>query len=1011
MLQIQRASAGSGKTYTLAKEFILHLLASKDEDGKWHLRSFKEIDETLGKILAITFTNKATNEMKERIVAKLAELGKASSSDLTPEEILGIDYLSDFQKIIGVSYNSIARNAEYALKVILDNYSRFHISTIDSFFQEILRTFAYEVNLNDSYQLEIDSDNISTAALDSTLYDFMRQDATNHNLKFWLKVLMQREAQKSSRWNVFSKSKKSVYAEIKKALRQLDNESFKFYKDELADYFSSPEAPIEVQNFYNVLKKKGIEERTKALQEILRLENKISEQLSSGLFPLNWFNKNFLSQLPKIHNLGINSTLNFKFEFAFKNNSVFNKSYRNDFTSCFDLQALDMYTRLNDWNTPEKFPYFTAWKIYGELLPYFGIMLEVSQRQSEILTDENIIKLSDTSELLKRIISEDEVPFIYERLGSYIENYLIDEFQDTSGMQWDVIKPLIRESESVGYDSLIIGDPKQSIYRFRNANHKLILKDVPAAFPLHKAAGMSKEENTNHRSSRYIVEFNNYFFYCISRLLDKYSKEKGGGEDFSELYANVIQYPKKRDKEGFVEIKFFNCSSSDISEDFSAEERVDNLSEESQWDNYEQQMFPALLSRISELIARGYRQKDICVLVVKNSSGSKIIDAIVKHNSILKGNEEPISFVSEESLLLATSPAIELIISIFEKIASGVTGHRDSHDSSQQGKTIDWNSIKSDFMIFCGTHPHLSGIEAIETFIDQGNDDAFLQSLLNEAETPSLSAIVEIIARDLLTDEERKSQAIYLSALQDAINENSLTVGNDAASFMEWWHAKGKTLSISSPEDVDAVNIMTIHKSKGLEFKCVLVPYASESFLPSSILSEWCWVKPVINLNVNGIPPCLPIKTGSNLEGTWHQDIYRTHIDQVITDTINKFYVAFTRAKNELYIYCKDPSRKGPYLNHYLKDLPEFQSNPLLAVSQENDSLLDPSLIQYSADNNTITIGKEFSAEEIAEKEMKASGSKSVEKTYDNIRISKYYVRKHIPNLKFKVAENSDFED
>ena len=242
MLQLQRASAGSGKTYTLAKKFIQYLIAVKD-GGKWRLRKPREITDGLPRILAITFTNKATNEMKQRIVEKLADLARADGSEpLSAAETAKIAYLNDFTKEFNTTTTAVGRTAREALSILLNDYSDFKVSTIDSFFQTILRTFAYESNLNDSYQVEIDSDFLAAAAVDSTIDDIYNNPEQNPRASFWMGEMIKEQADAgSTAWNVFQKNTRddSIYSRLKKAIMRLEDENFKEIRDRLDDYFNT----------------------------------------------------------------------------------------------------------------------------------------------------------------------------------------------------------------------------------------------------------------------------------------------------------------------------------------------------------------------------------------------------------------------------------------------------------------------------------------------------------------------------------------------------------------------------------------------------------------------------------------------------------------------------------------------------------------------------------------------------------------------------------------------------
>lgn len=979
MLQIQRASAGSGKTYTLTRKFIIHLITIKDDKGELTLRTPKQVDDALPKILAITFTNKATNEMKTRIVEKLAALSLASEKkNLTPDFINHTDYLKELGEILQSDYTSIGKICKYALINLLNNYSLFHISTIDAFFQEILRTFAYEVNLNDSYQLEIDTELISSTALDSTLNDFEKESGNTDIAGYWLRILMKREARKSQQWNVFSKSQsqKSIYSNIKAALKRLESEEYKIHKKDLEKYFNDPEAAQQVKRFYIHLKTEGITERNNALKEIKDLSNEISQLLTGEKDVEEIFYSNFFKHIKAAKVLKPDDKFPYTVETQYGKGTVTKSKKNSSFTNVIDNKTMMLYNKILDWDNPQNFTKYYDWKIYGELLPYFGLILEVSKRLSEIMRDENIIRLSDTSSLLKKIIGDDDTPFVYEKLGTFIDSYLIDEFQDTSRMQWSILYPLILEGEANKDESLIIGDPKQSIYRFRNADHRLITDVVPKAFPNHITSGLDKKGNTNWRSKQNIVEFNNFFFHAAVDLITRQSKEKGEGTDFMELYSNVVQYPANQTEEGYIEIQFFNKSDNEDSDS-------DSDDESGGW--FDKAVLKNIGPLISKLIARGYRQKDIGILVNKNTQGTSIIDQLVKYNQSLPSGQPKIEFLSEESLLISSSRAVENIISVIERIAD--IGRNKEFLSKAVSKLNDGN---------------------IPNILKNNVTEEKLQSLMNSLETPSITTLIESIVCNCLPEELKDSDAIYISALQDAVNENSMQFSGDPASFMEWWNKKGKLFSVNSPEDTDAIQIMTVHKSKGLEFKCVILPFAAESFMPSHQKEEWKWVKPSMSSDFDNIPPLLPIKPSTALMSTPYEHLYREYVDQVMTDKLNSYYVAFTRAKNELYVFSKLNNGNSMAIQDLLY---KICTNPIEYSDSEAEWTISPGKISWDKENMVIRAGAPLTSDEIEKEYQKNRDNEDVENKILTREISSYNVYDSHPKLKFKIGNASDFED
>lgn len=977
MLQIQRASAGSGKTYALARKFIINLITFKSEKGIRRIRNERQIEDALQHILAITFTNKATNEMKKRIVNNLAAIANAKFFLNDKKTLENIPYLSEIRDLTKAEYVQIAEAAGVALKIILNNYSFFKISTIDSFFQEILRTFAYEANLNDSYQLELDSTFVNDAALDAAIQTLDSNPEKMGNASFWLKIIMKEESKKSQLWNPFNKSgnTKSIYSRIRNSLKQLESEDFKDIKQTIEAYFDDSDKINSLPLSYNILKERALKERKDLLYAIKNTIAAIDSIIEKESIPEEWLNKNFINHKEKIKALGITDTISVKYQKIIEDGSVFKKKFRAP-SHPLDFEALKMYSLLDIWNNTAAGSYYKNWLVYSPLLPYLGLILEIKSYLNNFLESNNLIRLSDTSYMLKKIIGEDDAPFVYERLGNRIDHYLIDEFQDTSRMQWDIIYPLLNEGVAKNKESLIIGDPKQSIYRFRNADHQLITDIVPKKFPFHIASGYSKEDNTNWRSHTNVVKFNNYLFKTLSEALGVLSKEKGGGSDFGSLYSNVIQYPHNQKNKGYIEVRFLNKEKYEDSID----ENSDDVTGETDWFD------SASLSNLGDLITtlrqRGYKQGDIGILVNKNDKGRKVVETLIRYNEKLPENVPLINFISEESLLVSSSPAVQVIIGVLEKIANpifynsqiedcNVKENQTPNDNSTKKKYITWNKVKLDYIIFSGETPALSPAERMMKFLNQKDFNDSLTELLKDLPTPSLSSIVETIVSHLLDHSLRKTEAVYISSFQDLVIEYTSNHPDEPASFLDWWKSKGKEMSVASPEGTDAVQIMTIHKSKGLEFKCVIVPFATDSLTPTHLKWEWRWVPPFEFDDIE-MPPFVPVPTLPLLKGSIHEHVYNEYYDQVLTDRINMYYVAFTRAKNELYIFTKEEnSKSASSISDYLKLILDPEAKISDDTSLEKEWMAHPCELQLSEEENIITFGDPFSPEEIHEEYLK----------------------------------------
>ncbi len=928
MLQLQRASAGSGKTYTLTKIYIRNFLAKK-VNNRYRLRTEPEMRAVHGRILAITFTNKATNEMKQRIVTALANLAGLYSQD--DEKI---DYLSDFIEEFSATKEQVQQAALLGLNILLHGYSDFQISTIDAFFQSILRTLAVETDRNESYQIELDDKYLSQVGVDMTLSEVNdNTDRKKSYAKFWIQSLILDMLRDGEGWNPFKKSKNGLYAELVNFTNLFHSEVFKENVEaELMEYLTSD---VDYMKVYSKLKKSHKDCHEEYKEAYSESRTAILEMLKNEGCDFNSLNsKNYGGLWRRQSDSDFSDVPIGKVKFGFGKSImslegvdeedvvVLLKDYKEKADALQGLAYMLCEHRdlMLEWEILDRFWSATNGKLY-----YLGLIKSIKENIRQFREENNIIPLSETNRILQGIINEDDAPFIYERVGTYINYYLIDEFQDTSRLQWSNLCPLVSESLSheEDYDNLIIGDVKQSIYRFRNAEPMLIQNDVPERFDC-EIRGESVDENTNWRSNREIVKFNNSFFHRIAHTLDY---ERGADKSdstrlkISSLYSNAIQKIKNIDKPGYVEVNFMGHKAN-------AYDEMGDL--------------------VHRLLDKGYAQKDIAFLVSNGDHGVALIDALMAYNADEKNaGKTPISVISEESLKISSSSAVKLVVAVLQLIVKGNAKKGVKTDDRRNSKVEMDEFISSYNYIYCN-NPDLSATEIIERyFSDESNID--VSDILKEVHTVALPALVENIIIKVVPEKLRQSDVAFLAAFQDEVLEYCQMYPADIASFVRWWNDTGaKKSSISSPEDTDAVQIMTIHKSKGLEFKCVIIPYADWSLdvtKPSTI-----WVRPKLpdNVEISGMPPYLPIGMNNALKDTLYNDDYEHEFDRIVVDQLNKTYVAFTRAVNELYIYAQSTKKaESTLIGDYLKRI----------VPQMYDTkLLDPSEIEFTIKENDIII-------------------------------------------------------
>lgn len=991
---MQRASAGSGKTYTLAKRYIEFYLSEPAGDGKRRLRPVKELREALHRILAITFTNKATNEMKLRIVAKLNAIAMWQPGMPTDKT----DYLEEFMKEFDCSAQEISSYCKYALKVLLSDYSDFKVSTIDSFFQTVLRTFAYEAELDDTYQIELDSNYVTQMGLDTTLDEIETQDEVTEGTE-WIGAMMETKALSGKGWNIFQKNanRYSIYGEILNASRNLAKEDFKEIRESLDKYFD--EHPDFYRTFHELCKlyekdlREAHAEMRKAAREVQKAfaDAGLNIETQGGYLLAGRVAK--MASLWKWDKTLDKSTDFEPKAFTRKNKStrVFNPEVENPYLNSetedqIEKLATRMYEKFNIWRTEAKSEKLKKWKIYRSTMPYVGLLQNVRANSRLFLTDSNTVELGETNSILSRIIGDDDAPFVYERLGSRLEHFLIDEFQDTSSLQWHNLRPLLIESESNGKENLIIGDAKQSIYRFRNADPSLITKTVPEQFADSCVpCGNTPKENTNWRSSLKVVKFNNLFFRYFSKEL---------GERLEQLYFNTVQPASHKADRGYVEVQLFKNEKSD-----------DNIPAH----------FEDIPDLIADMLSRGYHMNEIAILVDTHEQGTQVIAKIMEYNQ-QDDVEEKINFISADSLETGESPAVQTVISILEAINNGTHAELRPLEERRKKGVGDWSKLRADFSFFAMQNPGTPLSELLTRFINGEFNPDSISEIMGGMFTTVLPALIENIIITFLPEKTRKSEAAFLAALQDLTIEFCERTNADIASFLDWWNKKGKFKSISSPEGSNAVNIMTVHKSKGLEFRCVIVPYSKQTTTPSTFQREWLWVKPDLS-DAEGLPhiPWIPVWSEKRLEETIHAKIYKDYLANYMIDKVNMAYVAYTRAVDELYIFSpydleeghsEDTSKIGHYLWHCGKDAETIINDLREKYPQAAEYLPDAKDIHIDEDAWSWSYGEKPTKEEIESlrnKKEKEAADKGEEDKVKTLTISDF--RGHTPTVKLHLKE------
>jgi ATP-dependent helicase/nuclease subunit A len=825
-LTIYNASAGSGKTFMLTYNYLVKLFSSK--------YSYR-------RILAVTFTNKASGEMKSRILENLYRLSSGAESK----------YLDDLVKTTGKSEAVIRKEAKEILGAILHDYSRFSVSTIDSFFQKILRSFAREAGLFTGYNIQLDHTVVLSQAIDNLILSA----ASDEQLRKWLITYALSNIDDDKTWN------------LKEGISQMSEELFKENFKNLSEEEKSKIADKEFLHKY-ILKVRSLEsDFEKTLYDFGKkaLEIFTEFNLSDDLFYRKGSGvPGFIRSLAASKIKEPNSYVR---EIMYEPSRWSTRELNGELESALKAGLEETVKSAIRYYDENKLLYNTARAIRKNIYA-LGILSDVFRNVHEITTNENSFLLSDAGEFLSMITGSGQIPFIYEKTGSSFENFMIDEFQDTSVLQWSNFKPLIDNSMAEGNDNLIVGDVKQSIYRWRNSNWRILGSLIADSASNNRI--ITENLATNWRSRPEIIRFNNTLFSLLPELLDKNSDESSGSGHFTRLYSAAVQTDPGKRHDGYVRIEF-----------------VDD-DRENPWKDI---VLTKLAPVLEELFEKGYKPSDIGILVRDGKEGAAVLDTLMKYVNA-EANHTKFSIISDESLLLANSPVIRFIISVLSVIVAPdddlalaamiryylVSAGIDKAESVFLGKdalneTIE-KHLPHETLIFIESLRKLSLLEATENiirFFDLGNNE---------------------------------NHVAFLNTFQDHVI--TFTSGKDADinTFLNWWDESGSGKSIQLAGSQDSVRILTVHKSKGLEFNVVIVPFLCWKTDHPSTKQPLLWVSPAVEpFNELGV---VPVKYGSYLSETIFANDYAEEKNSILLDNLNLLYVAFTRARDVLYAFAEE---------------------------------------------------------------------------------------------------------
>ena len=825
--KLYTASAGSGKTYTLAREFLTLSLASDNLSCK--------------DILAVTFTNKAANEMKVKILSYLNGFINGNPDKSMKEDII---------KALDIDENILQKKSKALYDNILHNYSDFNISTIDSFVQQVSRSFYKELNLPAQYRVLLDDDDLLDGliqcvdgridkddnSITEILTDFVEFQLDEENslridvsLREFVTKLLRESAYRKGEILKLRDLGDAEYQQIKQSLDNVYNEYKKNVNDDIQQI---KDWDIKVTDYNS-----GVRGLPSILTKIEKDINSAPSSLVGSTIKKifdgdkDWFSKNIDKQsMEKINTSRVDVVEAYK-------------------------KLVEDHKKLFLVNIVRKNLY-----LYALRTTLLGVI-------NQHIDDTNKVHISEFNKRISDILGDCSIPFIYEKIGSHYKHFFIDEFQDTSLLQWHNFLPLVNNGLSEGNLSLLVGDAKQAIYRFRSGEVEQIM-NLPSIYGAENNEFFSECENTlrsnlrkeslgyNYRSKKNVIDFNNSFF--------KLSKYKLTSEDYRKVYDDLEQKcPNEYPYDGFVSVEIFDM-------DKFSDDEVEKPTK-----LYKDAVKESIFQDIENLKAKGFKLRDIAILVRSNFDGADIAEFLSKKN---------VPVISSDSILLKSSDKVRLIVLTLKYLID------DKNDVNKLALSF-YKNICNEFDS-CDIPKALKDDFDFDKIYNIRNQAYSIYDLCCE--------IINIYNFNIIEDE-------FLQYFMNHIWEWQNTENSGIDAFVEHWDKKSDALYVKVTAEIDAVQIMTIHKSKGLEFKVVMYPYAYTQ-VPGSFRGGEKWL-PVNDFDVlkdihNIDNFILPINKG--LLGTDMESHYVEEVEKSAFDDFNIMYVAMTRAKELLFIYTNE---------------------------------------------------------------------------------------------------------
>ncbi len=891
--KIYRSSAGSGKTFTLTKEYIKLILVSPASDTGFQPDYFRHI-------LAITFTNDAANEMKERIVRQLEQISELQPTDKDPFFDAVVDEINTEypQKI---TRKELILRAKKIYEKLLHNYSDFSVSTIDAFSNRIVRSFTKDLNLPYNYEIQLNTEDILTEASDELLARTGRPH--EKEISRLLLEFARKNAEESKNWNLEFALKdfgQNLFREetepLIRQLGNLDKTKFQEIRQKLFSYRNG------ILNQLLELGKTGFE-----LIVNQGIDEKKMYYGANGIY--GYFEKNANPD---------------KFDFSKNPNSYVQKTIQEDKwisgkaskadevkIDSMSQELFQLFHEIEEIREREKANFI----LISNILPHIyllGTIHELGKQTETLMRQKNQVHISEFNRKINQIIENEPVPYIYERLGERYRHILIDEFQDTSVMQFHNLLPLMINALGFSHLSMIVGDAKQSIYRWRGGNAELIVS-LPQVPTLAENSGIKSEAEVlkvqanpqnlrrNWRSKENIIQFNNQFFEWL--------RDGFFGTEYQTLkaYYQEVRQETNQNRGGHVELTFLNKDQTDTQS--------------------------ATFGKVWEIVLDltedlGFAYKDIAILTRTNARASYLAEEFIKRK---------VQVISSESLLLTASQKVKFVVNFMRILAQPMNPIAKSellyfiygHFSQELG--VENLKVTGEVHTEIG---EISNQHKFSDFMKYIAKKTGVSLSFRALQYLSIYEIAEEFIRVFELNRQNQEQ-IYLQKMLDVMLDFSLRKGGNLIDFIEFWDKNAHKISVSTPETGNAIRIMTLHKSKGLEFPAVILPFADWDTTPKNTAKMW------VNWENNIVPELktviLPVKH-ELLETVFAPDYVRER-EAVFIDAINMLYVAMTRAAEKLFVISsvKSKIREIKTIGEILKNYAENQENSIINIDDNED--------------------------------------------------------------------------